>query len=111
MKNWYKDLEPRFRTFNTSVQMLNLVSDLIKAKNISLTNEQDARDNCLRAIILLDYILSDPKWRIKSRELFRLREVLGSLTTLQPLATWDQAINAALLLEFNAYRIFYNIKD
>ncbi|OFZ18298.1 MAG: hypothetical protein A2Z20_11675 [Bdellovibrionales bacterium RBG_16_40_8] len=111
MKNWYEDLEPRFRGFEGYYQILNLVSDLVKAKNISMTSPEDARDNCLRAIILLDYILADPKWKSQSVELFRLREVLASLTTTQPMATWNQAIDATLLMEPKAYRFFYNIKD
>jgi hypothetical protein len=111
MKNWYKDLEPRFRGFEGYYQILNLVSDLVKAKNTSLTSPEDARDNCFRAIILLDYILADPKWKSQSVELFRLREVLASLTTTLPMATWDQAIDAALLMNPKAYRFFYNIDE
>lgn len=110
MKNWYKELEQRFITFEPHLQMLNLVSDLVKAKNLFSTNSQNAKENCLRAIILLDYIISDPKWNSKQKELFRLREVLASLTTDAPMATMDQAITSSLLMEQKAYRVYYNIQ-
>lgn len=109
MKNWYKDLQQRFLAFDTHIQMLNMVSDLVKAKNMSESNPDNASENCLRAIILLDFILSDPRWESRRNELYRLREVIASLTTTDPLADYDQAIRAALSMDTAAYRLYYHV--
>jgi hypothetical protein len=58
-----------------------------------------------RAIILLDYIVTDSKWRRKLKELLRLREVIGSIIVEdKPFATLSQTITIALLLEPTAYQ-------
>ena len=63
-----------------------------------------------RVIILLDYIIADLKWLGKLSECLRLREVIGSLIDgRQAYATYDQTIDAALLLDSIAYKTFKNI--
>ncbi len=109
MKNWYKELENRFAIFPAHIQLLNMVSDLKKAENLLQVNKQSAVNHLYRAIILLDYMVDDPKWNRKLRELLRLREVIGSLIFGdKPFANLPQAINAALLLEPGSYRSMIN---
>jgi len=105
MKNWYKELENRFATFPADIQILNMVSDLKKAENLWIVNKQSATNHLYRAIILLDYIVADPKWKRKLKELLRLREVIGSIIVGdEPLGDLSQTITATLLLEPTAYR-------
>ena len=106
MKNWYKDLQDRFSTFPSHVQILNMVSDLKKAENLFDTNRLSATNHLYRAIILLDYIIADQKWRSKLKELLRLREVIASLiASKEPYANLIQTINIALQLEPKAYKM------
>ena len=106
MKNWYKDLEKRYNTFPEHVQVLNMVSDLAKAKNLWSKNRESARNHLYRAIILLDYMTDDPKWRNKLRELLRIREVIGSLLVLpKPYGSLQHVHDAALQLNVKAYRM------
>ena len=105
MKNWYSSLKIRYATFPAEVQILNMVSDLKKAANLYRDNKTSSVNHLYRAIILLDYIVEDKKWRNKLKELLRLREVIGSfIFNEHPLANFDQAITAALLLEPKAYK-------
>ena len=107
MINWYKNLEDRFLTFGTEPQILHTVSDLLKANNLRDINVISSKNHLLRAIILLDYIITDPKWTSKLSELLRLREVIASVIVgTQPMATIDQIISTTLLLDRNAYRAF-----
>ena len=106
MKNWYKDLEGRFKTFPEHVQVLNMVSDLVKTKSFWNKNQESALNHLYRAIILLDYMVDDPKWRNKLRELLRVREVIGTiLMCSEPYGTVEQVYNAALQLNVKAYRM------
>ena len=108
MKNWYKELEGRFASFPAHIQLLNMVSDLKKADNLWQTNRPNAINHLYRAIILLDYIVADPKWKRKLKELLRLREVIGSIIIGdKPIATLSQAITTALFLEPTAYHSFH----
>ena len=103
MKNWYKELKTRFCSFPSEIQILNLVSDLQKAKNLHPTNPDNAINHLYRAIILLDYIVSDPKWRNKLKELLRLREAIGSLICGDiQYGTISDIVNAALLMNCKA---------
>jgi len=105
MKNWYKELESRFATFPAHIQILNMVSDLNKAQNLLPVNKERAVNHLYRAIILLDYMVDDPKWKRKLRELLRLREVIASLIVGEkPFANINQTINVALQLEPEAYK-------
>ena len=106
MKNWYKNLETRYKTFPEHVQVLNMISDLNKAKSLWDKNRTSARNHLYRALILLDYMKDDPKWRNKLRELLRVRETVGSILVLsQPYGTLDQVCDAALCLSAKAYRL------
>ena len=106
MKKWYDELEHRFGSFRADVQILHVVSDLTKARNLTKAGKDTAENHLYRALILLDYIAADPKWTSKLRELLRLRETIASLIVAsRPFATIDQAISATLLLEPKAYNI------
>ncbi len=108
MKNWYKDSKDRFFTFPAHVQILNMVSDLKKAENLFETNRSTAINHLYRAIILLDYIIEDQKWKKKLKELLRLREVIASLIiNKNPYANLNQAIEIALQLEPTAYKALH----
>ena len=110
MKNWYKDLKTRFVDFDSHIQILHVVSDLKKANNLIELNRDSAVNHLYRAIILLDYIIYDPKWQGKLKECLRLRETIASIINGTILyATINQAINAALLLDVNAYKTL-NVK-
>jgi hypothetical protein len=109
MKTWYKELETRFAAFPCHIQILNMVSDLKKAEQMWTTVRASAANHLYRAIILLDYMVADPRWKPKLKELLRLREVIGSLLFHEnPYATLPQTITAALLLEPVAYRTLRN---
>lgn len=103
MRNWYKPLESRFRNFPKDIQILNVVSDLIKAKNREPKNRNDFRNHLYMALILLDYMADDPKWKEDLRELRRLREAVASLLGDSPYGTFKNIIDAALSLDVNAY--------
>ena len=105
MNNWYNELENRFVSFPAHIQILNMVSDLKKAENLWSVNKRNAINHLKRAIILLDYLVADPKWKKKLKELLRLREVIGSIIVGdEPFATLSQAITTTLLLEPTAYK-------
>ena len=74
MREWYSGLEYRFESFSPDVQILHVVSDLTKARNLAKAANDTAENHLYRALILLDYIATDPKWTSKLRELLRLRE-------------------------------------
>lgn len=112
MKNWYKELEFRFAEFPAHVQVMHFTSDLQKAKNLQEKNPETSRNHILRAIILLDYIINDPKWHSKRRECLRLREVVGSLTTNKNhLASLEQAFHTACTMDKTAYRILKSVRS
>jgi len=105
MRNWYKGLESRYSTLPKEIQILNLVSDLNKAKNMADVDHDVFKNHLFGAIILLDYIIADPKWKGKLRELLRLREAIGSLIFLEePYGSIEQVITAALLMEPKSYK-------
>ncbi|MBW2005583.1 MAG: hypothetical protein JRI72_13475 [Deltaproteobacteria bacterium] len=90
---------------------MNVVSDLQKAKNLYNINEQSSINHCYRAIILLDYIIADDRWKTKLKELLRLREAIGShIVNTSPFATFDQLIAATLQLDCKAYKIVRDIE-
>ena len=105
MKSWYKSLENRYADFPADIQILNLVSDLRKADNLITTQKTSAINHLFRAIIMVDNIIEDKKWRTKLKELLRLKEAIGSFIYYeQPLASLVQIVKAALLMEANAYK-------
>jgi len=111
MKNWYRELKNRYSSFDKHLQILNVVSDLQKAKNLYNINEQSSINHCYRAIILLDYIIADDRWKTKLKELLRLREAIGShIVNTSPFATFDQLIAATLQLDCKAYKIVRDIE-
>ena len=105
MKNWYSGLENRYASFPRETQILNMVSDMQKAANLWTSSPENARNHIYRAIILLDYIVADPKWKGRRRELLRLREVLaGRLVAGEHAEPFENIIRAALLLNPAAWR-------
>jgi hypothetical protein len=111
MKNWYNHLSTRYASFSEDVQILNMVSDLEKAKNLSFVDSKTAVNHLYRALILLDYMADDPKWKMKLRELLRLREAVASL--IAPETSYgniEQIIEAALQMVPKAYRLLHNIQ-
>jgi hypothetical protein len=106
MTEWYKNLQERFTAFACHTQILNMVSDLHKAKNLVLINREDARQHCYGAVILLDYMIADPKWFLKIKELLRLREVIASFVVDdKPMADINLIIQTALTLDADAYKM------
>ena len=107
MTFWYKSLENRYHTFPEASQVLNMISDLSKAKNLADENEIASKNHLFRALILLDYIVADPKWKPKLSEVLRFREVLCSLIDGRfPMGTLDQVIQTAKLMTPGAYNAF-----
>lgn len=107
MKDWYKGLQDRYATFSGETQVLHMVSDLKKAKSFADSSPVTSKNHLYRSIILLDYMINDPKWKGKLRELFRLRECIGSaIFHKKPFATLDQLITASLLMDPKAYKIY-----
>ena len=105
MKNWYNELENRYATFPAHIQILNLVSDLNKAKNLADVNLSGFKNQIYRALVLLDFIISNPMWKSKLGELLRLREAIASLIASQrPYASIEQIINVTLQIEPKAFR-------
>jgi len=81
-----------------------MVSDLQKAANLRSVNRQASQNHLYRAVILLDYIINDPKWGYALRELLRLREVVCSVIEGIDYGSMEQIINTAVLLDSSAYR-------
>ena len=107
MKNWYKNLKNRYTFFSPENQIGHLVSDLNKARNLEKINPESAKNHLYRSLILLDYVIDDPKWRLKQRELLRLRSAIGSLIVGDcPYGNIEQIIRAAYLMDTDAYKQF-----
>ena len=103
MRDWYKNLEDRFSSFPSDVQIMNIMSDLNKAKNLKVTSS--STNHLYRALILIDYLKKDLKWSPKLKELLRLREAICSLIApVEPYATIEQIIKTCMLLDKNVYR-------
>jgi len=84
-----------------------MVSDLRKAEDLFELNSVSAKNHLYRAIVLLDYIIQDPKREGKLKELLRLREVIDSLIIdHEPFYKLKQTIDAAIQLDANAYKAF-----
>jgi hypothetical protein len=110
MKTWYSGLKDRYNSFPADVQVLNMVSDLDKAANLLETNRESAVNHLYRAIILIDYMAADAKWKWKLKELIRLREAVASLIcTTKPLGSIRQIISVALQMDPGAYRKYKSI--
>ena len=102
----YEDLKERYATFEPYFQVLNMVSDLEKARSWQDKDESIMKFHLRGAMILLDFMINDPKWRSRCRELLRLREVIGSLLfSTEPYGTLEQTIQAAILLDPKAFRM------
>lgn len=106
MKTWYLNLQPRFMQIPAHTQVLNLVSDLQKARNLTTIEHTASTNHLWRALILLDFIIADPKWHAKLKELLRLRETIASVIVAEkPYAALSQLIEITAQLEPRAYRL------
>lgn len=105
MKNWYKGLKNRYSEFDEEFQVLNIVSDLKKAKHFQKLNKKNATNHLYRAIILIDYLIADPKWRNKLKEILRIREVIGGLICkTESYGTIGMIIDAVTQLNCETYK-------
>lgn len=104
MKHWYKNLEHRYQNFDKPIQLINLISDLKKALNLVCADAIVSKNHLYRAIILVDYMIDDPKWRSGLKELLRLREVIGSHIAGCPIGTLEQLVDVVLSLNADVYK-------
>ncbi len=104
MKNWYKNLENRYKTFPKSAQVLNMISDLKKAQHFEKTDPDISKNHILRALILIDYMSDDPKWKNGLRELRIFREAAASVIAGKPYAPLSLLVKTGLALCPEAYR-------
>jgi hypothetical protein len=80
MAYFHKNLtQKKWNSLSKDKQILNICSELIRAKNWLLKNKNDYMKNSLdRALELIDLTSADRKWRRGSlKELLRLREALS----------------------------------
>ncbi len=107
MKSWYENLKDRYASFSSVDQIGHMVSDLNKARCLQEGNPESAKNHLYRALILLDYIIDDPKWWAKQRELLRLRESIGSLIiNKHPYGSVEHVILSACRMDVAAYKRF-----
>ncbi len=107
MKNWYKELEFSYSSLPKDIQILNMLSDLEKARKWAVSHQETSRNHLYRALILLDYIIADSKWYLGLGELLRFREVIGSVIDgKHPMASLDQLVQTAKLFDVKAYKVF-----
>lgn len=70
--------QEKWNSLTEDRQILNIASELTRAKNWIQKNDFFYRKNSLeRALELFDLTANDKKWRKKLKELLRLREAVG----------------------------------
>jgi len=79
MAYFHKNLtQEKWNNLDKDKQILNIISELMRAKNWFNKNKEYARNSLDRAFELIDLIVSSKKWTKGSlKELLRFREVLG----------------------------------
>ncbi|MBU0619893.1 MAG: hypothetical protein ABII99_02980 [Patescibacteria group bacterium] len=80
MAYFHKNLtQEKWNNFSKDQQILNIASELSRAKNWIKKQDKNYTQNSLdRAFELIDLTINDNKWRNSSlKELLRLREMLG----------------------------------
>lgn len=104
MKHWYESLKTRYPSFPKQIQVLNMASDLQKAMNLEHVNAESSRNHLYRAVILLDYMIADPKWRTGLRELLRFREAVCASIAGCPYADLATLNKVAIMLNSGAWK-------
>ena len=83
-----------------------MASDLFRAISLETQNPENSRSQLLGALVLIGYMVDDPKWMPRLGELLRLREAVASLLASEkPYGTMTQILEAALLLDAGAYKM------
>jgi hypothetical protein len=103
MNLWHKNLEDRFASFPSHQQIIMVCTELNRAHN--LQDNSAEYKNCLeRALELMDFLISDPKWQRKLTEVLRGRDVIARyyLAPPQPTMTLQRTL---LQLDVEASRL------
>jgi hypothetical protein len=81
MTIWHKSMDAaKWNGYPVERQILMIGSEFARAKNLLRDNVPGEVQQCYeRAFELLDLCVMDPKWRPRSKELLRFREMLGEL--------------------------------
>ncbi len=79
MNKIHKNLsQERWQSFDKQTQILNIASELSRAKNWLLKEDNQEVNNCIeRALELADMTINDKKWRKGLKEFFRWRNLLA----------------------------------
>ncbi|MBO8131549.1 MAG: hypothetical protein H0Z29_08565 [Candidatus Marinimicrobia bacterium] len=110
MKYWYEGIGDRYKQLDSASQILNVISDLIKASRFVEKDLNLVKRHIYGALVLLDYMIEDVKWRDRLKELLRFREAVCSLLTDRPYGTFDNIIRAGIMLDAEAYKILKNVR-
>jgi len=97
--------EGRWNNFTKEVQILNIASELSRAKNWLLKGDAKEAESCLvRALELTDLTINDKKWRCSFlKELLRWRGVLAEFYINPNKDAGKLAILFRILLYFNKF--------
>ena len=81
MTIWHKSMDPeKWGRYPVERQILMIGSEFARAKNLLHAGLPDEVQQCFeRAFELLDLCTTDPKWKPRTKELLRFREMLGEL--------------------------------
>ncbi len=104
----------KWATYSKGRQILMIANELNRAKNFIENGKTEAVNMCYeRAFELTDLTSSDVKWRGKSRELRRFRELLAmQYVEEEKDATINQMLYLGLIrLSADAYRMLYPAKQ
>lgn len=81
MTIWHKSMDTaKWSRYPIERQILMIGSEFARAKNLIPAGLHDEVRQCYeRAFELLDLCTTDPKWKSRTKELLRFREMLGEL--------------------------------
>ncbi len=102
--------QEKWAAYPKGQQILMIANELNRAKNFIKNGKTDSVNMCYeRAFELTDLTSSDAKWRGKSRELRRFRELLAmQYTEKEKDASINQMLYVGLIrLSADAYRMLY----
>ena len=66
----------RWQALTLAEQMGNIGSEINRAALWRGKNEESSRGAIVRALELMDFTIQDPRWRIRLKELTRVREMI-----------------------------------
>ena len=104
MRHWYENLKDRYLTFPKDVQVLNMASDLQKAINLEQVDAETSRNHLYRTLILMGYMIDDPKWRSGLKELLRFREAVCASVAGIPYTDLATLNKTALMLDSGVWK-------